>query len=398
MVGDTMPNPDAPMSFDCDSNAPPGPVTIHGVAAGTKVIVNDVNGTHLTTTTVVANGDVQVMVPGCGSVTLAPQVGGAVVVFTYLQPADVIWQSGIHTPVDFSAGPVKLYIDTLVPNTSSYTYSGPISGSANSPTEFNVGASPTDPTTIIVQPNAVVNGVALPRGDLSATLTDVMFSTSGPLHVTSWNASPPPHHFNVTLPSAAVNFGASFGDEIRGHRYFPQYFDVANTTTSVSFDLQIPQVGTGACLSLGMTLGNNAVSLTRVLPSNPPATITVDLPTEMLPQIVDVTRTPATDRPTISWTLAGGAVSPDLTILGIHSDQGKRLIIVLPPGLTSYRLPEFPAAYPLTFNTGQPGLFLYESSDLNGYAASRVDAGQAYFARRYPDGTTVRGTSFGNGF
>lgn len=391
-------NVDVPASFACNPSTPAGPVLVHDVAAGVRVFVNDVNGTYLSMLTVPSNGDIQAMVPGCGSISLYPEIGGPLLMFTYVQPGDQIWQSSLHVPRDFSAGPVKLYIDTPVANTTSYTYSGPISGSATSPTEFNVGASPTEPTTIIVQPNAQVNSVSLPRSDLYAVVRDVMFSTSGPLHVTNWSASPPAHHFDVSLPAPAMDLSVALADEIRGHVYSPQRFDQATTGVSVTFDMQFPEVGTGAYVSLEGRLGPSSYfSFVRVFPVPLAATVAIDLRTELLPEVQGVNLTPAATRPMVSWSVNSGGVPPDLIVLNVRSDQGKRWAIVLPPGLTSFRLPELPAPYALSYNSALASIQQLETSNVDGYADARTSG--AYYGQLVnPDGSTNRSSSFGPAF
>jgi len=81
-----------------------------------------------------------------------------------------------------------------------------------------VKASPTAPTTILVQPSAQNR----PRSDLYAVFSNVDVPASGPLHVTSWNQSPPSHRVTVTVPATLVDFFAFYTGEIRGGLYAAQ--------------------------------------------------------------------------------------------------------------------------------------------------------------------------------
>lgn len=394
--------PVVPASYGCDPTAAPGSVRVHTNGGGVMVATHDVFGTYLGSGVSVGpqfgDGIADVMVPGCGAITVVrPNSGYATI--TYLAAGDELWPESPRT-ADHAAtntGPAEIYVDASYPGSNGSTLSGPVSASQIAVNhlsfEWRTSLSGTSDRLLVlpVDPSS-----GYPMGDAYALLPLPAAANPPALHVTSWTPSPPARHFTVKLPAVTTSgYEAMYASVQDGdpHRSSPVTSTVP--TSNLVFDARAPEFGEGALLQLFFGIAHQHIYFAREFPLPMSSSVALDLSAELLQVVLSTSR--STDpRPTIEWTLSTAGVVPDNILVGLGSDQFVGWRILVPPGATSVRIPQLPANLTLTYNnTVPPRLTLFDASDVADYTHARTDPTRGTSAgSNYLVGGTVQTSTF----
>lgn len=392
--------PVIPPEYECDVTQS-GNVTVHTAGTNDVILVHDVFGTVVTRTVSGPTRTVIVNVPGCGAVTSESQ--RIFHTITYVRAGDELW---INAPYPFpqaSQGPGHLYIDVDAPGATSYWSEGDASTStpANDPTERNLywtnyyldaagrgtfALHPQDPMT---------GGPALTpyHAFENIVLADTIQT---PLHVTSWSSATTAIQLQLQFGQDAQLLAAGLRNwapnlDILGHSTFTT---INGATYAVSGE--VPAYGAGITMSASFRLSpsGNGRQHYQVMPW-PQGVSTVDLSQGLLPEVSTMTVTPAVSRPTASWTFQTGTwMSPDVIVLRVLGNAEWR--IALPPGMTTYQLPQLPPDLAINFSVVDFGLTQYEVSEYSGYADARGRFVESFIGgRNVPPGVTFRWARYG---
>jgi hypothetical protein len=399
---DAPPLPVIPPEYECDVTQA-GTVKVHTWGANTTLLIHDVFGTLVARMTTASNV-VDLTVPGCGSVTAVD--GTIFYTVTYVRGGDELWVGTLAWTAGPSQGPARMYIDTPVAGAPSYFILGSeVSASlvANDPsardiTWTNRSLNGQGLATFAVHPTDPVSG--LPVVDKYHVFENVSLANAiqSPLHLTSWSSLTKTVDLRLQFAQPVQVYDLGLTNWHDGHGFWARYAEPHQPATTHDYSITVSSYGSGLVLSVPFRVGTagNVRGYSQVIPM-PQAPVVLDLSQALLPEILSMTIAPSPSRPTISWTLqAGPAVTPDLTLLRVLGPIEWR--IALPPGLTSYQLPEVPPDLAANQSTINPGVSLIESTDYSGYAAARGRFVETFVfgPERRPMGWLMRGVSFGN--
>jgi hypothetical protein len=395
--------PEIPPSFECDVTQA-GMVRVRTAGVNNPLVIHDVFGSVVSRTTSGPTGVVDVIVPGCGAVTAV--TGNLYHTITYVRGGDELW---INARPDTNAsitiqGPARIYIDTPVPGATSYYVLGPIGASAvaTDPLARDLfwGPSALDAqglTTFVVQPTDSNSGD--PALGTFHVFEDVSLANAmqSPLHVTTWTSQATTSVqlrllFAQAMELVSVNLYSWWQD----YSYWFRSTGPRNAAATQDVAIDVSSYGDGLTLRVPFRQPSNGNlhSHVQVIPF-PQAQVVLDLSLALLPEIGMLTTTPSPLRPTFTWNLQGGSVGPDITILRVLGSIEWRF--ALPPGMTSYTLPELPADLAANFSPLNVGITLHEASDYPGYAVARGRFIETFIGpRKEPMGLVLRYTSYGD--
>lgn len=401
-AADAMPDaalPVIPPEYECDVMQP-GTVNVRTSGPNVTVLVHDVFGALVARTTSGPNSSVDITVPGCGGVTAA--ANGLYHTITYVRDGDVLWLDTLPGGASPLRGPGRLYIDTPVAGANSYRLVGPVSSSlvANDPTARDLfwtdrSVNAQGLTTFAVHPTDSVTGLPVP--DTYHVFQDVLLASTmqSPLRLTSWSSQTWTLDLQLTFPQPTSVPLNSFAIWHETHQYFTQSGPSIPAGITHDFSIELPAYGSGLSIFLRYreAPAGNLKTHWQVIPI-PQVPLQLDLSSQ-LPDILSTAIAQSSARPTVSWTLQPSSSSPpDLTVLRVQNPVEWRF--ALPPGLTSYRLPELPPDLALDLSNINVGVTLYESTDYSGYAAARGRFVETFIrGPALPMGLIFRATSYG---
>lgn len=400
---DGTPLPVIPPAYECDVHQP-GMVKVRTYTPSSTLLIHNVFGSLITRTTSGPTAIVDVLVPGCGSVTMiGPGIYHTV---THVRGGDDLW---IATPPDLpqpGQGPARVYIDSVVAGATYYSgepfYTSLV---ANEPAAIDLTWNKHKLTsqglaTVVVHAN-------FPGESETNVLYSVFDNVSmaaaiqTPLHVTSWRTQTSAYQLRMMLATpvdVANTFLFTWANDVL---YEPRYAHLETTPATFSSDFVVPTYGDGLLVGGSFVGSLAAPSQARgyeaVIPRPSTATIPLDLTEALLPELLTTSVSTSPSRPEFSWTTGPSTVTPDLVILWVGGPLQWR--IALPPGATSYRLPELPADLAKDFSAViDCGVSLHEASDQAGYAVARARYVGAFIAgRKYPMGLVLRWSKINNG-
>lgn len=402
---DAMPDappPVIPPDYECDVMQA-GTVTVHTAGANTPLLIHNVFGVLVARTTSGPTGLVALTVPGCGAVTAVTSHLFHTV--TYVRGGDELWiDSTPHTPQP-QQGPARLYIDVPPPDTTHYWVLGPVAAPmvANDPAVRDLYWSALDldaqgRTTFAVHRTDPITGypsLAPYHVFEDVSLTDAIQS---PLHVTTWSTLTSTFQLQLQFGQAVELYDTQSKNWASGESFWGQSSVTASGTGTYDIVSEVPAYGGGLTFrtAFRLTPNGNIRSHVQVM-QWPQGPLMLDLSQALLPEVLAMNVVASSTRPTVSWTFASGAyVKPDLAVLRMRGAIEWRF--ALPPGMTSFQLPELPSDLAVDLSSATFALGLHEASDYAGYAEARGRFIETFIGpRKLPMGVTLRSAAFGNG-
>ena len=395
--------PVIPAAYQCDV-AVPGTVRVRTASPNVTLLIHDVFGSLVNRTTSGTTGIVDIAVPGCGSVTSIRQSLYHTV--THVAGGDELWIEAPPGGGQSLQGPARLYIDNPIPAATSYWILGPISSSLilNEPTTnrylywSNASLTPQGLVTIVVHPADAQSGYPDVHNYAVFENVSLAAAVQTPLHVTSWSTQSAMYHLHIQLPAPAKVISAALSNWTNQVSYSPVFGDEPTLQTTHEFDYELASYGEGLLLdarflnSTGQARGYRGVIAKPATPA-----IDLDLSQALLPELTAIGIVPSATRPTITWNYsAASGVTPDLTLIRTYGPVEWRF--ALPPGPTSYQLPELPPDLAHDFSgVTDFGVSLYEANDYPGYAVARARFVETFVAgRKHPMGVVVRWSGIGS--
>lgn len=373
--------PVIPPEYECDVTQP-GTVTVHTLNPNIPLLIHDVFGTLVSRTTSDSSANAIVTVPGCGSVTSVQLL--AVVPFrifhtvTYVRDGDVLYIPGPPGMPAQLMGPAHLGIEPPPSGASSYLILGPIESSLVGNQQNDRNLYWTDGvvdsqghTTFSVH---AIDTTGNPDIHTYHLFKDISLADAvqTPLHLTTWSTNTIVHQFHVVFsePLQVVNFNAAMWEKDFPYGHYAAPASPMATTHDLSVELSDygDGVAAGADLVGTSTAGGRWRSIGVVVPAS--TNITLDWSSALLPEITGLAAPPSSSRPEVAWTLSAGTyATPDITLLRSRGAIDWR--VALPPGRTSYQLPELPPDLAVDLSSSTFAVSLHETSTYSGYAAAR---------------------------